>query len=76
MSDIDVMSPTWRAVAGWAEKQIEIQRGLCEKPGLPHDETERARGALQSLRGLLRQGEDKRPLIPRQPEAVGRPVHV
>jgi hypothetical protein len=57
--EIEAESLTWKAVKSWAEKQIESTQALLERPGSPHDETERARGGLAALRQLVKLAEPK-----------------
>jgi hypothetical protein len=54
---IDRTSPTWSAVARWAEQRIAQRRKENETPGLPPDETENARGAIEELKLLLKLAE-------------------
>lgn len=50
---VDKHSETWRAVREFAEQRLELNRSTVEVVGLPKDETEAARGAIQELKELL-----------------------
>lgn len=54
MSEIDPDSATWRAVREWAEGRLRMQRAQLEQRGLPADETEACRAAIEELEALLK----------------------
>jgi len=49
---LDPNSETWRAIAQWIEGRLEMRRGNLELTGLPNDETENNRGAIEELKEL------------------------
>ena len=60
---IDPNSPTWRAVAYWANSEIEAARIALETTATPQAETEHQRGRIAQLRRLL-QLTQPRPVMP------------
>ena len=50
--EIQVDSPTWREIERWIEERLQIRRSALEMTGLPMDETENARGAIEELHVL------------------------
>ena len=47
-------SETWRAIQQWIEARLQLRRATLECMGLPVDETENARGAIEELQELER----------------------
>ena len=54
---IDPKSETWLAIVAWAEERRSFRRSVLEGTGLPLDETENQRGAIEELTVLIAQGE-------------------
>ena len=46
---IDKNSETWREIECWIEERLQVRRTTLEITGLPNDETENARGAIEEL---------------------------
>lgn len=61
-SKIDVNSPTWKQVERYVDQQLRIHYKNLKQCGLPDDETENARGAIQELETMLE--------VVRRPHAV------
>ncbi len=51
---IETADPSWREVKAWANEQLVQHRRALEAQGLPHDETEGHRYAIDALEGLLK----------------------
>ena len=49
---IDRDSETWREIECWIKERLQIRRTTLEVTGLPVDETENARGAIEELHEL------------------------
>jgi hypothetical protein len=69
LENLEPTSPTWRAVAAWAEREIEMYRSQLENDLTP-EQTAKIRGRIKELRSLLLQAEP--PQSARRP--VGDPV--
>ena len=54
---IDPKSETWLAIVEWADGRREMRRQVLEGLGLPLEETENQRGAIEELTLLILQGE-------------------
>lgn len=59
---IDTSSPSWLAVAAWAQKQIESKASRLEGP-LDPQATDHARGYILALRDLIRYGQGPDPRL-------------
>ena len=67
--EVEPDSATWREIEQWIEERLRIRRSALESTGLPIDETENARGAIEELnelRGLAR------PQVIAVPDAEGQ----
>jgi hypothetical protein len=69
LENLEPTSPTWRAIAAWAEREIATNRSRLENDLTP-EETAQIRGRIRALRSLLLQAEP--PQSTRYP--VGDPV--
>lgn len=61
---IETTSTTWREVERYVAARIEQLRLLLERPGTPAAETERYRGEIAALRGILRLATPDAPRLP------------
>lgn len=50
--EVDTNSQTWRAIERWIEERLQLRRHTLQSCGLPMDETENARGAIEELSEL------------------------
>lgn len=53
MQQIDTADPTWREIKKWAEERLVIHRRVCETRGMPIEDTEGARCAIEEIKALL-----------------------
>lgn len=51
---IDTESPSWKAIAAWAEGRLSASRAAIEAHGLDLQQTEYQRGRIAMLRELLK----------------------
>lgn len=56
MTDIDIHSRTWKALAAWAGAEIATAQGKLEQPGMDMNTTEGLRARIMALRDLLKKG--------------------
>lgn len=57
METVDPNSSTWRAIESWIDERLQIRRSATECCGVPMDETENARGAIEELNELRQLGK-------------------
>lgn len=55
--EVDRDSPTWKAVKAHVEERLQMRRKNLEMAGLPSDETENYRGAIEELIFVLELGQ-------------------
>lgn len=63
LKDLDIHSPTWRAVKTWAEAELTAARSRLEQAGVSATESDIERGDIRRLKALLALADDK-PAIP------------
>lgn len=49
---VDPNSDTWRAIDDWIETRLAFRRANLETVGMPPDDTENCRGAIEELKEL------------------------
>jgi len=60
---VDPNSETWRAVEEWIEMRNVIRQSTLECSGMPMDDTENARGAMEELKELRQLGISRPELV-------------
>lgn len=63
LKDLDIHSPTWRAVKTWAETELHNARARLELSGISATDSDTERGDIRRLKALLALADDK-PAIP------------
>jgi hypothetical protein len=62
VNKLDPHSETWRAVTDFIEERLDLHRRTLETIGLPEQETDATRGAIQELKEILELAVEREPV--------------